>query len=191
MRITFIHALFFNLGLSMSLDSLSPRTKPDIGPFKNPELTAFLQIDLAVGRETNVTGPDTKWGAAPNVQGGRVSGAFEADILPLGTSYERYVKNEQGENSFYYNRYILKTADNETISLEVDAIVNYRNNALHGFGFGKFVTAVPHLLYLNYNVYLIEVTGDFETGKAASQLFALKSGGRRDGEPIRALLPIG
>lgn len=57
--------------------------------------------------------------------------------------------------------------------------------------YSKFVTAVPHLLYLNYNVYLIEVTGDFETGKAASQLFALKSGGRRDGEPIRALLPIG
>lgn len=55
----------------------------------------------------------------------------------------------------------------------------------------KFVADIPHLLYLNYNVYLIEVTGDFETGKAASQLFALKSGGRRDGEPIRALLPIG
>lgn len=99
MRIAFFQALFFNLGLSMSLDSLSPRTEPDIGPFKNPELTAFLQIDLAVGRETNVTGPDTQWGAAPNVQGGKVSGAFEADILPLGTSYERYVKNEQGENS--------------------------------------------------------------------------------------------
>lgn len=109
MRITFIHALFFNLGLSMSLDSLSPRTKPDIGPFKNPELTAFLQIDLAVGRETNVTGPDTKWGAAPNVQGGRVSGAFEADILPLGTSYERYVKNEQGENSVRFISVICAT----------------------------------------------------------------------------------
>jgi hypothetical protein len=191
MRIAFVQGLFFSLSLSMSLDALLPRTESEIGPFKNPQLTPFLQIDLAVGRETNVTGPDTRWGAAPNVQGGKVSGAFEAEILPIGTSFERYVKNEQGENSFYYNRYILKTTDNDTISLEVDVIVNYRNNAHHSFGFGKFVTDIPHLLYLNYNVYLIEVTGDFETGEASSQLFALKSGGRRDGEPIKALLPIG
>ncbi|CEI61483.1 hypothetical protein FVEN_g9424 [Fusarium venenatum] len=181
MRITFVQSLFFNLGLCMSIDTLLPRTASEIGPFKNPQLTPFLQIDLAVGRETNVTGPDTRWGAAPNVQGGKVSGAFEADILPIGTSFERYVKNEQGENS---------TAENETISLEVDVIVNYRNNAHHSFGLGKFVADIPHLLYLNYNIYLIEVTGDFEMGKAASQLFALKSGGRRDGEPIKALLPI-
>jgi hypothetical protein len=99
MRISLVQALFFNLGLCMSLDTLFPRTEPEIGPFKNPRLTPLLQIDLAVGRETNVTGPDTRWGAAPNVQGGKVSGAFEADILPIGTSFERYVKNEQGENS--------------------------------------------------------------------------------------------
>lgn len=53
------------------------------------------------------------------------------------------------------------------------------------------MTNVPRLLHLNYNMYLVEVTGDFETGKEAGQIFALKSGGRRDGEPIKALLPSG
>ncbi|KAH7185142.1 uncharacterized protein B0J16DRAFT_398863 [Fusarium flagelliforme] len=179
MRLVLVQALFFTPGLGLSL---SPRTNTEIGPFKNPELTPFLQLDLAVGRETNVTAPENNLIMAPNVKGGKVTGAFEADILPIGASIER---------GFYTNRYVLQTANNDTIGLEVDVIVNYRNNAHHSFGFGKFTTAIPDLLYLNYNMYLVEVTGDFNTGGGAGQIFAFKSGGRRDGEPITALLPVG
>ncbi|KAL4731287.1 hypothetical protein ACLX1H_000252 [Fusarium chlamydosporum] len=99
MRIGVIQTLFVSLGLALSLDTLSSRNGQEIGLFNNPQPTPFLQIDLPVGRETNVTAPDSRWGAAPNVPGGKVSGAFEADILPLGYSWERYAKNEQRENS--------------------------------------------------------------------------------------------
>ncbi|KAI1071902.1 hypothetical protein LB507_004967 [Fusarium sp. FIESC RH6] len=188
MHLVLVQALFCTLSLGLNV---SPRTKTEIGPFKNPEITPFLQLDLAVGRETNVTAPENNLIMAPNVKGGKVTGAFEADILPIGASIERGVKTELGENSYYTNRYILQTANNGTIGLEVDVIVNYRNNAHHSFGFGQFTTDIPDLLYLNYNMYLVEVTGDFNTGGGAGQIFALKSGGRRDGEPITALLPVG
>lgn len=96
MRLTLVQALFFTLGLGLSL---SPRTNTEIGPFKNPEVTPFLQLDLAVGRETNVTAPENNLIMAPNVKGGKVTGAFKADILPIGASIERGVKTELGENS--------------------------------------------------------------------------------------------
>ncbi|KAF4345176.1 hypothetical protein FBEOM_882 [Fusarium beomiforme] len=177
--------------LGLSVDDLSGRTYNDIGEYNNPKLRTFLWLDLAVGRETNVSSPGSLGIMAPNVKGGKATGAFEADILPLGASWEDAVIDELGENSFYKNRYILQTVNNDTIKFEVDVILNYRNNAHHGFGFGKFATDIPALLEINYNSYLVEVTGDFETGKAAGQVFALKSGGRRDGQPIKALLPPG
>ncbi|KAF9777201.1 hypothetical protein IL306_004506 [Fusarium sp. DS 682] len=191
MRTTFLQLLFLPFSLGLSVDGFTRRTYSGIGEYNNPELTTFLWLDLAVGRETNVSSPDSLGIMAPNVKGGKATGAFEADILPLGASWEDAVKNEWGENSFYKNRYILQTANNDTIKFEVDVILNYRNNAHHGFGFGKFATDIPELAEINYNSYLIEVTRDFETGKAAGQVFALKSGGRRDGQPIKALLPPG
>ncbi|KAF4945092.1 hypothetical protein FSARC_14514 [Fusarium sarcochroum] len=190
MRTTFVQALFVQLGLSISLDGLTRRTD-SIGAYNIPEVTSFLQLDLAISIPSNVSTPDGVTALAPNAQGGKTSGAFEAEILPVGAAYERVVVNQAGENSFYNNRYIFQTANNETISLEVDVILKYENNALHGFGSGKFATTIPDLFYLNYNSYLVEVSGDFTTGEAAGQVFALKSGGRRDGKPINALLPPG
>ena len=96
MRPVLVQALFYTLVLSLGV---SPRTKTEIGPFKNPEITPFLQLDLAVGRETNVTAPENNLIMAPNVKGGKVTGAFEADILPIGASIERGIKTELGENS--------------------------------------------------------------------------------------------
>lgn len=96
MRLVLVQALFCTLSLGLNG---SPYTKTEIGPFKNPDITPFLQLDLAVGRETNVTAPENNLIMAPNVKGGKVTGAFEADILPIGASIERGVKTELGENS--------------------------------------------------------------------------------------------
>ncbi|KAM5372111.1 hypothetical protein ACJZ2D_007644 [Fusarium nematophilum] len=92
---------------------------------------------------------------------------------------------------FFQNRYILQTPENETISLEIDAIIHYENNALHGFRFSKFATTVPHLMAINYNTYVVEVESSFNTGVARAEVFEIKPCGRRDGKPIEALLPPG
>ncbi|KAM0545597.1 hypothetical protein ACHAPJ_011297 [Fusarium lateritium] len=180
MRTTFVQALFIQLGLGLSLDGLTRRTSDTIGVYNIPEVTSFLQLDLAISIPSNVSTPDGVTALAPNAKGGKTSGAFEAEILPVGAAYERVAENQAGENSASF-----------ATNLEVDVILKYENNALHGFGFGKFATTIPDFFYLNYSSYLVEVSGDFTTGEAAGQVFALKSGGRRDGKPINALLPPG
>ncbi|KAF4451277.1 hypothetical protein F53441_5698 [Fusarium austroafricanum] len=196
MRTAFIQALFVQLGLGLSVDGLMRRTNSEVGVFNNPGLTPFLQLDLAIGFETNVSAPNSLGVMAPNVKGGKASGAFEAEILALGASWEKFILDAPEETSLYKNLYILQTASNDTasngtVSLEVDVVLNYRNNALHGFGSGKFATDIPDLMDINYNSYLFEVAGDFATGEAFGQVFALNSGSRRDGKPIKALLPLG
>ncbi|KAJ4328904.1 hypothetical protein N0V84_000692 [Fusarium piperis] len=189
--ILFVSPLFIQLGFSLGLERLVARGQTDAGIFNPPKSSSFLQLDLRVTLPSNVSTPDGMTALAPNVEGGKVTGAFEADILPVGAAYERVALNEAGENSFYQNRYIFQTADNETLSLDVDAILHYENNALHGFGLGKFATTIPDLFYINYEAYIVEVMADFNSGIAVGEVFSLKSCGRRDGEPIKALLPPG
>ncbi|KAF5025149.1 hypothetical protein F66182_2789 [Fusarium sp. NRRL 66182] len=190
MRIPLVQAIILQAGFVLGLNDFTTRTKDAIGIYKNPKINPFLQLDLSVDFPANVSTPDGPTALVPNREGGKVSGAFEADILPVGAAYERVVVNEAGENSFYNNRYIFRTADNETLSFEVDVILNYANNALHGFGVGKFATSVPRFLNLNYNVYIVEVSANFFEGEGKGQVYEIKSGGRRDGKPIKALIPL-
>ncbi|KAM0427904.1 hypothetical protein ACHAPT_007363 [Fusarium lateritium] len=189
MRATlFVQGLFVQAGLGLSL---THRGDTGSGIYNTPKVSSFLQLDLRVFLPANVSTPDGMTALAPNVEGGKVTGAFEADILPVGAAYERVALNEAGENSFYKNLYIFQTADNQTLSLDVDAILHYENDALHGFGFGKFATAIPEFFHLNYQAFIVEVQGDFNTGTAVAEVFEIKSCGRRDGDPIKALLPPG
>ncbi|KAI8676240.1 hypothetical protein LRP88_10740 [Fusarium phalaenopsidis] len=189
--VLFVSPLFIQLGLSLGLDRFARRGQTDNGVFNPPKTSSFLQLDLRVTLPANVSTPDGMTALAPNVEGGKATGAFEADILPVGAAYERVALNEAGENSFYQNRYIFQTAENETLSLEVDAILHYENNALHGFGLGKFATTIPELFHINYEAYIVEVMADFNSGIAVGEVFELTSCGRRDGEPIKGLLPPG
>ncbi|KAJ3468169.1 hypothetical protein FSOLCH5_006648 [Fusarium solani] len=188
--VLFVSPLFIQLGLSLGLERVVRRDTGN-GVFNPPKTSSFLQLDLRVTLPANVSTPDGMTALAPNVEGGKATGAFEADILPVGAAYERVALNEAGENSFYQNRYIFQTADNETLSLEVDAILHYENNALHGFGLGKFATTIPELFHINYEAYIVEVMADFNSGIAVGEVFELTSCGRRDGEPIKGLLPPG
>ncbi|KAF4983139.1 hypothetical protein FDECE_17366, partial [Fusarium decemcellulare] len=192
MRAAYIIAtLPLNLGVALAVGGLALQGRSEVGVFNPPKAVPFLTLDLKIGIPANVSTPDGPTGLAPNREGGKVKGAFEADILPLGAAYERVVENEVGENSFYQNMYIFQTAENETLSLDVDGILHYDNNALHGFGFGKIATSIPQFLKYNYQAFVIEVEGDFNTGTAVAEVFELKPCGRRDGKPIKALLPPG
>ncbi|UPK90505.1 hypothetical protein LCI18_001440 [Fusarium solani-melongenae] len=189
--VLFVSPLFIQLGLSLGLERVVRQGQTDAGVFNPPKTSSFLQLDLRVTLPANVSTPDGMTALAPNIEGGKATGAFEADILPVGAAYERVALNQAGENSFYQNRYIFQTADNETLSLEVDAILHYENNALHGFGLGKFATTIPELFHINYEAYIVEVMADFNSGIAVGEVFELTSCGRRDGEPIKGLLPPG
>jgi hypothetical protein len=55
----------------------------------------------------------------------------------------------------------------------------------------KFATTIPGVFDINYNSYIVKATADFVARQAAGQVFAIKFGGRRDGQPIDTLLPPG
>lgn len=96
--ILFVSPLFIQLGMSLDLERLVRRDTGN-GIFNPPKTSSFLQLDLRVTLPANVSTPDGMTALAPNVEGGKATGAFEADILPVGAAYERVALNEAGENS--------------------------------------------------------------------------------------------
>lgn len=97
--ILFVSPFFIQLGLSLDLERVVRRGQTDAGIFNPPKASPFLQLDLRVTLPANVSTPDGMTALAPNVEGGKATGAFEADILPVGAAYERVTLNEAGENS--------------------------------------------------------------------------------------------
>jgi hypothetical protein len=55
----------------------------------------------------------------------------------------------------------------------------------------KFDTGVAQVEYVDYDMYIVEWMGSFDTGRAEGEVFRVESGGRIDGEPIKALMPPG
>jgi hypothetical protein len=96
--VLFVSPLFIQLGLSLGLERVVRRDTGN-GVFNPPKTSSFLQLDLRVTLPANVSTPDGMTALAPNVEGGKATGAFEADILPVGAAYERVALNEAGENS--------------------------------------------------------------------------------------------
>jgi hypothetical protein len=75
--------------------------------------------------------------------------------------------------------------------METNAIITYANNALHAFGPIVFSTQDPAFAHLSFKSFVGEVEGNFGTGKFTLDVFELVSCGRRDGQPVPALLPPG
>jgi hypothetical protein len=72
--------------------------------------------------------------------------------------------------------------------------MHYANNALHGFGCATFTTDGSdenEYAYTNFGNFVAEIEADFRAGRAGFDVFELETGGRIDGEPIKALLPPG
>jgi hypothetical protein len=44
-------------------------------------------------------------------------------------------------------------------------------------------------MWINYAMFVVEWQGDFNTGLADVEFFELRTGGRIDGQPIKALEP--
>jgi hypothetical protein len=92
---------------------------------------------------------------------------------------------------FFKNTWVVNTTSGVIISADVEATVTYANNALHGFGTLKFLSADPQFIDLVWRNFVAEFEGNFFTGTAIVDIFELSSGGHRDGSPILALLPPG
>lgn len=91
----------------------------------------------------------------------------------------------------YTNTFVLNVEAASNVLLSVKGIVQYGNNALHGFGAMTFSTDLEQFRYTNYGTYLAEWTATFDVPGAAVDVFEVTSGGRIDGQPIMALLPPG
>ncbi len=53
------------------------------------------------------------------------------------------------------------------------------------------MTDVAQYSWVSWETFLVEWTGEYYTGTAEFEIFSIASGGRKDGKPIKALLPPG
>lgn len=82
-----------------SAGTMMPR-QDDHGWNFAPTLEPFITMSLSVYWPANITTPWGLIGGSNTCLGGTVKGAFEAEILPYGTAFERVIVSESaGENS--------------------------------------------------------------------------------------------
>lgn len=103
LRRLFTLALGIQAGLTASVEHASSPNKlharQHVDYEFGPTLEPFLSLTLSVYFPSNVSTPFGLQGSAPNCRGGKATGAFEADILPIGAGFEHVFRNEHGEFS--------------------------------------------------------------------------------------------
>lgn len=91
----YVITLCAHAALAAVLDPDGPATARKLSPRQadgvefNPTLEPFVRVTPSFWFPYNVTTPTGVVASIPNCQGGTVTGAFEADILPAGTSFEQ------------------------------------------------------------------------------------------------------
>lgn len=93
--------------------------------------------------------------------------------------------------SGYHNKDASAPAEYATILLTTTAHLTYANEFVHGFGPVTFSSSHPAFLDLNVRSFYAELEAGFGTGAAKIDVFEIKTGGKIDGTPIKALLPPG
>lgn len=82
-------------------------------------------------------------------------------------------------------------AKNETFLFEVNGILNYADDTLHGFGYGRFTTMAEGWEHINYKPYAWEVQAQFNTGGGQVAVFEFKTGGGGcNGEGKQTFIPF-
>ncbi|KAF2488698.1 hypothetical protein BU16DRAFT_520468, partial [Lophium mytilinum] len=128
---------------------------------------------------------------------GNVTGALSGEVFPIGAAFETLPEAGNGIFSFYTNQVALNATSSASptaftsIVLNVQATLTYANEALHAFGAAQFSVADPAYLDLSFKSFVAEFEAPSYTGKGKLDIFELKTGGKRDGSPILALLPPG
>lgn len=91
----------------------------------------------------------------------------------------------------YSNKDTPSSSEYATILLAATAHLTYANEFVHGFGSVTFSSSHPAFLDLNVRSFYAEIEAGFATGASTIDVFEIKTGGKIDGTPIKALLPPG
>ncbi|KAH7141098.1 hypothetical protein EDB81DRAFT_858136 [Dactylonectria macrodidyma] len=169
------------------------------GVFKRPKGKSFVTIDYRVGWPLNTTTPTGIVAMVP-VRGGDIKGQFNGRIVEnITSSYEEALPSTSGEytreltnrDQSYENQLLFEDDSGQRILTKVAGLTTYGNMALHGFGYATLITTIKELEWVNYAMFIAEWQADFGTGTAEIEIFSISTGGRKDGKPIKALLPPG
>ncbi|EHK25851.1 uncharacterized protein TRIVIDRAFT_32329 [Trichoderma virens Gv29-8] len=161
------------------------------GIYHSPIAQSFVTIDLQVGFPVNTTTPGGVVGSVP-IRGGSISGQFNGHLVSnISSEIEHVLPLTSGEYTSVSSQWIFENEMNEHILTTLSGLTTYTNNALHGLGTAVLATEIKEFYWVNSASFLIEWQGDFNTGKAQFEFFQITTGGRVDGQPITALLPLG
>ncbi|KAH8654202.1 hypothetical protein BGZ61DRAFT_524296 [Ilyonectria robusta] len=159
--------------------------------FNRPKGKSFITIDYRVGWPLNTTTPGGIIAMVP-VWGGDIKGQFNGHIVEnITSSYEKALPSTSGEYTSYENQLLFENDSGQRILAKVTGTTTYGNMALHGFGYATLLTDIDDLDWINYEMFIAEWQADFQTGTAEIEIFSITTGGRKDGKPIKALLPPG
>ncbi|KAH7144126.1 hypothetical protein B0J13DRAFT_622705 [Dactylonectria estremocensis] len=157
--------------------------------FKRPKSKSFVTIDYRVGWPLNTTTPSGIVALVP-VRGGDIRGHFNGRIVEnVTSSYEEALPSPSGEYTSYESQFLFEDDSGQRILTKVVVLTTYGNMALHGFGYATLVTTIKELEWVNYAMFIAEWQAEFGTGTAEIEIFSITTGGRKDGKPIKALLP--
>ncbi|KAL5346415.1 hypothetical protein ACLOAV_008686 [Pseudogymnoascus australis] len=156
----------------------------DGGIYYPPVGTSFVTVNTKVGMPYNVTTPDGIVALVPIVTG-NITGQFNGHLIPnLSAETERLLNSNTGTYSSVETRWVFENDKGDRILADMKGLTTYSADALHGFGTAYLYTEVKEFYWVNWEYFLIEWQGTFNTGDAKFEFFQVATGGRKDGQPI-------
>ncbi|KAJ6437274.1 low molecular weight phosphotyrosine protein phosphatase [Purpureocillium lavendulum] len=163
------------------------------GVYRQPKTSSTLTVNIEIGgAPANTTTFDGLISVFP-IRGGAVKGSFFQGnlVANLSSSTERILPGSNGTKTEVETRWVLEDKQGRRILANMQGMTTYANEALHGFGVARLMTDAAQYSWVSWENFLVEWTGEYYSGTAEFEIFSIKSGGRKDGKPIKALLPPG
>ncbi|KAA8645635.1 hypothetical protein EYZ11_003470 [Aspergillus tanneri] len=161
------------------------------GIYKQPKVESFAAIDMVVSLPANTTTPGGMISKVPIVSG-NITGRFNGHLVQnISTSNEAMVPLPLTEGEFSQSDadLIFENDNGDRIFASLRGLTTYANMALHGFGSALLRTDVKEFFWVNKEVFLVEWDAHFNTGLAQFEFSTITTGGRKDGQPIKAFDP--
>ncbi|OBT82617.1 hypothetical protein VE02_07969 [Pseudogymnoascus sp. 03VT05] len=154
------------------------------GIYNPPVGKSFMTVNTKVGMPYNVTTPNGIVAMVP-ILTGDISGQFNGNLIAnLSAETERLLNSKNGTYSTVETRWVFDNDKGDRILADMKGLTTYSAAALHGFGTAYLSTEVEEFYWVNWELFLIEWQGSFNTGDAKFEFFQISTGGRKDGQPI-------